>query len=69
MELLWVAVIAVTNFVSVFAAALTLRYLDMRRKRKVAEFLMNEFAEKISTEMDFQEIIKRMKMQEERDGD
>lgn len=69
MDILWVAVISVTNFVSVFLAFRLMRFLDMRRKRKLAEFLMNEFADKISTEMDFQEIVKQMRMQEERDGD
>lgn len=69
MEVLWVAVIAITNFVSVFLAVGTMRYLDYRRKRKVAEFLMNEIGEKISTEMNFQDIVNRLREQEEREGE
>ncbi len=58
----------VTNFVSVFIAVGTMKWLDDRRKRKIAEMLMEEIGEQISTEINFRDIVRRFEQTEgERD--
>lgn len=56
-----------TNFMSIFLAIMLMGAVDRRRKRKVVEFMMNEIGQKISTDMDFQEIIKGFQEQERRE--
>jgi hypothetical protein len=56
-----------TNFMSIFLAIRIMHEIDQRRKRKVAEFLMKELGEKISTEMDFQKIVEQFQENERRE--
>lgn len=59
--------LAVLNFVSVFAAVATMKWLDSRKKRQFAEMVINELGERISTEVNFQDIVSRFD-QERKDG-
>lgn len=56
-----------TNFMSIFLAIRLMHEVDQRRKRKVAEFLMKELGEKISTEMAFQKIVEQFQESERRE--
>lgn len=56
-----------TNFMSIFLAIRLMHEIEQRRKRRVAEFLMKELGEKISTEMDFQKIVQQIQEQERRE--
>jgi hypothetical protein len=61
MTWLQVGLLAVSNFVSIFIAVSILRYLDYRKKRKVAEIIIDQLEKKISTEIDFQNIVREMR--------
>jgi hypothetical protein len=52
-----------TNFMSIFLAIRLMHEIDQRRKRRVAEFVIKELGEKISTEMDFQKIVEQLQEQ------
>jgi hypothetical protein len=58
--------LALVNFVSVFAAVGAIRGIDNRRKRKVVESFVELVQEKISTEMNFQDLVKRFEEGERR---
>jgi hypothetical protein len=58
-----------TNFMSIFLAIRLMHEIDQRRKRRVADFVMKELGEKISTEMDFQKIVEQLQEQERREHD
>jgi hypothetical protein len=58
-----------TNFMSIFLAIRLMHEIDQRRKRRVAEFVIKELGEKISTEMDFQKIVEQLQEQERREHD
>lgn len=55
--------IALLNFLSVFSALATLRWVDSRKKRAIANIFMEQVGEKLQTEADFQNIINNMKIQ------
>lgn len=61
MTWLQVGLLAVSNFVSIFIAVSLLRYLDYRKKKKVAEIIIDQLEKKISTEIDFQNIVREMR--------
>jgi hypothetical protein len=61
MTWLQVGLLAVTNFVSVFTAVSVLRYLDYRKKKKVAEIIIDQLEKKISTEIDFENIVRNLR--------
>jgi hypothetical protein len=61
MTWLQVGLLAVSNFASVLIAVSVVRYLDYRRKRKVAELIIDQLEKKISTEIDFQNIVREMR--------
>lgn len=56
--------LVVANFVSVFVAIWIFRWTDYRKKKKFVEGFLNQMEEKISTEMNFQDLVKRFE-----DGD
>lgn len=58
--------LAIVNFLSVFIAVGTMRWLDNRKKRKFAEMVITELGERISTEVSFQDIVSRF---EKKDGE
>lgn len=58
--------LALVNFVSVLAAVGVIRGIDNRRKRKVVESFVDLVQEKISTEMNFQDLVKRFEEGERR---
>lgn len=58
------AVLAVLNYLSVFAALSTLRWKDARDKKKIANIFMQQVGEKIQTEHDFQNIINNLNIQQ-----
>lgn len=58
------AVLAVLNYISVFAALATLRWKDAREKKKLANIFMQEVGQKLQTEHDFQDIINNLRIQE-----
>jgi hypothetical protein len=58
--------LALVNFVSVLAAVGVIRGIDNRRKRKVVESFVELVQEKISTEMNFQDLVKRFEEGERR---
>ena len=53
------AVLAGLNFSSVFIALVVLRAMDNRRKRKVAETIMQEIGAKIELDQNFSDIIRK----------
>ena len=57
-----VAVLAVLNFLSVFGAMATLRWMDHRQKKAIADIFMRELGEKLQTEQSFQNIVQNMNM-------
>lgn len=57
-------VLALMNFASVFAAVYVMRAIDNRRKRKAIESFIDHVEEKISTEMNFQDLVKRFEQDE-----
>lgn len=57
-----------TNFMSIYLAIRLMHTIDQKRKQKVAEFFIKELGEKISTEMDFQRIVKQFQENERREG-
>lgn len=57
-----------TNFMSIYLAIRLMHMVDQKRKQKVAEFFIKELGEKISTEMDFQRIVKQFQENERREG-
>lgn len=59
------AVLAVLNYISVFSALATLRWVDARKKRIIANILMEQVGEKLQNEADFQNIINNMKINDE----
>jgi len=59
------AVLAVLNYISVFAALATLRWKDARDKKKIANVFMQQVGEKLQTEHDFQDIINNLRIQEQ----
>jgi hypothetical protein len=61
MTWLQVGLLAVSNFASVFIAVTILRYLDYRKKKKVAELIIDQLEKKISTEINFQNIVREMR--------
>jgi hypothetical protein len=61
MTWLQVGLLAVSNFASVLIAVSVIRYLDYRRKKKVAELIIDQLEKKISTEIDFQNIVREMR--------
>lgn len=63
----WVqfGLLAVLNFVSVFVAIAVLRDIDRRQKKKAIEAFIDHVEEKISTEMNFQDLVKRFEEDEE----
>lgn len=64
----WIQIgtLAVANFVSVLFAIWLFRWIDYRRKRKFVDGLLDQMQEKISTEMNFQDLVKRFDDDEER---
>lgn len=56
--------LAVLNFLSVFVAIATLRAIDRREKKKMVEKILDHMEEKISTEIDFQNLVKRFEEDE-----
>ena len=61
MTWLQVGLLAVSNFVSIFIAVSVLRYLDYRKKKKVAEIIIDQLEKKISNEISFQNIVREMR--------
>lgn len=63
----WVqfGLLAVLNFASVFVAIAVLRGIDRRQKKKAIEAFIDHVEEKISTEMNFQDLVKRFEEDEE----
>ena len=59
--------LAITNFLSVFVAVGTMKWLDSRKKRKFAEMVITELGERISTEVNFQDIVSRFEQDEKKD--
>lgn len=57
-----VAVLAALNFLSVFGAMATLRWMDHRQKKAIADIFMRELGEKLQTEQSFQNIVQNMNM-------
>jgi hypothetical protein len=62
------AVLTVLNYLSVFSALATLRWADARRKRIIANLLMEQVGERFQNEADFQNIINNMKIKDEDGG-
>ena len=56
--------LVVANFISVLFAIWIFRWTDYRKKKKFVEGFLNQMEEKISTEMNFQDLVKRFE-----DGD
>jgi hypothetical protein len=61
MTWLQVGLLAVSNFASVFIAVSVMRYLDYRKKKQVAEIIITQLEKKISTEIDFENIVRNMR--------
>lgn len=59
--------LAVLNYLSVFAAMATLRWMDHRQKKAIADIFMREVGEKLQTEANFQDIIRNMNVQPKKD--
>lgn len=69
---LWVLAfvgLAVLNFISVFMAVATMKWLDSRKKRQFAEMVITELGERISTEVNFQDIVSRFEQGEKNGKD
>lgn len=62
-----VIVLSILNFISVFGAMATLRWIDQRQKLAMANIFMREVGEKLQTEANFQDIIKNMQIKKEED--
>ena len=62
-----VAVLAVANYLSVFAALATLRWKDARDKRAVANVFIQQVGEKLQNEADFQNIINNLRIEDDKD--
>lgn len=60
-------VLSILNFISVFGAMATLRWIDQRQKLAMANIFMREVGEKLQTEVNFQDIIKNMQIKKEED--
>jgi hypothetical protein len=56
------ATLAILNFISVFGALATLRWVDRKQKKAIANIFMQELGEKIQTETNFQTIINNMEV-------
>lgn len=56
--------LVLANFISVLAAIWIFRWTDYRKKKKFVEGLLDQMEEKISTEINFQDLVKRFE-----DGD
>jgi hypothetical protein len=54
--------IAILNFLSVYAAIGLLRWKDHRHKKAIADIFMREVGEKLQTEANFQDIIQNMNL-------
>lgn len=63
------AVLAVLNFLSVFGAMATLRWIDHRQKKAIADIFMRELGEKLETEASFQNIVRNMNVMPKNDED
>lgn len=66
--LITAAILAVLNYISVFTALATLRWADARKKRIIANALIEQVGEKIQNEADFQNIINNMRISGEDEG-
>jgi len=66
--LITAAILAVLNYISVFTALATLRWADARKKRIIANALIEQVGEKLQNEADFQNIINNMRINEEDEG-
>lgn len=64
-----VIVLSILNFISVFGAMATLRWIDQRQKLAMANIFMREVGEKLQTEANFQDIIKNMQIKKEKEED
>jgi len=51
--------LALLNFASVFAAVWIFKIVENHRRRKAIESFIDHVEEKISTEMNFQDLVKR----------
>lgn len=63
------AVLAGLNFSSVFVALVILRAMDHRRKRKIAETIMQEIGAKMELDQNFSDIIRKNFMNDRNPND
>ena len=56
--------LVLANFVSVLVAIWIFRWVDYRRKRKFVDGLLDQMQEKISTEINFQDLVRRFEDEE-----
>jgi len=52
--------LVVANFVSVLFAIWVFRWVEYRKKKKFIDGFLDQMQEKISTEMNFQDLVKRL---------
>lgn len=64
-----IALLGFINGVSIFATLGFFRWLDMQRKRKIAELMISEIEDKISNELNFNEIVKEFYQKDKEDED
>jgi hypothetical protein len=61
-DMTWIQLgtLVVANFVSVLFAIWIFRWVDYRKKKKFIDGFLDQMQEKISTEMNFQDLVKRL---------